>query len=46
MNMTSKYETTLKVKKLTSTAITPTKANISDAGFDLYSDVDLIIECD
>ena len=44
--MTSKYETTLKVKKLTSTAITPTKANISDAGFDLYSDVDLIIECD
>jgi len=31
------------VKRLTSTAIIPTKKNVSDAGFDLYSDGDWTI---
>ena len=44
MNMSSRWEVGLKVKKLTDTAKIPTKANISDAGFDLYSDVDINIE--
>jgi dUTP pyrophosphatase len=34
----------LLIKRLTETSTTPTKANSSDAGFDLYSDEDVIIK--
>jgi len=33
----------IKIKKLTETAIIPTKAHEEDAGFDLYADEDKII---
>ena len=33
----------IKIKKLSPTAITPTKAHITDAGYDLYSDEDVCV---
>jgi dUTP pyrophosphatase len=33
----------IKIKKLSQTAITPTKAHITDAGYDLYSDEDVCV---